>query len=153
MYKSDILITYLSFITVPDVPEKPEVFKTSENSVEVRWKTQASSTPISRYIIQYRNIRTDLQWLIASSSVNSSDRSYEVRNLSAGGTYRFQVIAANQYGQSEPSLTSNRFHLQASTPTVRPVRAPQGKVKIIRSKAVSSSSIEVVWEVSCFKEN
>ena len=139
---------YIPFITVPDVPEKPEVFKTSETSVEVRWvHTETSSAPTTRFVVEYRNIRTDPVWLNASSSVDPSDRSYEVRNLSPGGTYRFRVIAANQYGESDPSLTSHRFYLQASTPTVRPVRAPQGDVRIISSKAVSSSSIEVIWEV------
>ncbi|XP_072049440.1 cell adhesion molecule-related/down-regulated by oncogenes-like [Amphiura filiformis] len=129
---------------VPDAPGKPEIFKTSETSVEVRW-VYSGSIPVTRFTVEYLNIRADLEWLVASGSVDPSNRSYEVRNLTPRGTYRFRVIAGNSFGNSEPSV-SHRFFLQASTPTVRPIRAPEGVVRIISSKAISSSTIEVIWE-------
>ena len=68
---------------------------------------------------------------------------------STGSTYRFRVIAMNNYGESPHSATSRPYQVAASTPiSNRPVAGPH----ISSTDAVSDTQIMVRWTVSTAME-
>lgn len=63
-----------------------------------------------------------------------------------GSTYRFRVIAMNNYGESPASATSKPYQVSLSNPPVsnRPVAGPH----ISSTDAVSDTQIMLRWTVS-----
>ncbi len=63
-----------------------------------------------------------------------------------GSTYRFRVIAMNNYGESPASATSKPYQVSMSSPPVsnRPITGPH----ISSTDAVSDTQIMLRWTVS-----
>lgn len=66
--------------------------------------------------------------------------------FNSGATYRFRVIAMNNYGESPASTTSRPYQVSQSNPPVlnRPVTGPH----ISSTDAISDTQIMLRWTVS-----
>ncbi|XP_071495667.1 cell adhesion molecule-related/down-regulated by oncogenes-like [Diadema antillarum] len=131
-----------------DVPSKPEVNKTSDTSVEVRWRYRGTgqSWPITGFTVEYRDVLIDEDWRTAQGAIGPLQRSFQVSNLKTGKTYRFRVSAVNRFGKGPYSEMSNRFMLQDHLPIIQPQRAPTRSPRIVKCVPESSSALRVFWE-------
>ncbi|XP_072550746.1 cell adhesion molecule-related/down-regulated by oncogenes [Salminus brasiliensis] len=129
---------------VPEAPDRPTVSMGTESSVYVTWIPRANGgSPITAFRVEYRKQGRSGDWVIADDNISPLKLSVEVRNLEPGATYRFRVIAMNNYGESPHSATSRPYHVvQTSTPiSNRPVTGPH----ISSTDAVSDTQIMVRW--------
>uniref|UniRef100_W5LK41 Cell adhesion associated, oncogene regulated n=1 Tax=Astyanax mexicanus TaxID=7994 RepID=W5LK41_ASTMX len=128
---------------VPEAPDRPTVSMGTESSVYVTWIPRANGgSPITAFRVEYKKGRNG-DWAIADDNISPLKLSVEVRNLEPGTTYRFRVVAMNNYGESPHSATSRPYHVvQTSTPiSNRPVSGPH----ISSTDAVSDTQIMVRW--------
>uniref|UniRef100_A0A8B9RB93 Cell adhesion associated, oncogene regulated n=1 Tax=Astyanax mexicanus TaxID=7994 RepID=A0A8B9RB93_ASTMX len=131
---------------VPEAPDRPTVSMGTESSVYVTWIPRANGgSPITAFRVEYKKGRNG-DWAIADDNISPLKLSVEVRNLEPGTTYRFRVVAMNNYGESPHSATSRPYHVvQTSTPiSNRPVSGPH----ISSTDAVSDTQIMVRWTVT-----
>ncbi|KAK3569586.1 hypothetical protein QTP86_002160 [Hemibagrus guttatus] len=128
---------------VPEAPDRPTISMASENSVYVTWIPRANGgSPITAFRVEYRKGR-NADWLVADDNISPLKLSVEVRNLEAGSTYRFRVIAMNIYGESPHSAPSkpHQVAMTSSAESNRPVAGPH----ISTTDAVSDTQIMVRW--------
>ncbi|XP_062861345.1 cell adhesion molecule-related/down-regulated by oncogenes [Trichomycterus rosablanca] len=129
---------------VPEAPDRPTISMASENSVYVAWIPRANGgSPITAFRVEFRKQGRSGDWTIADDNISPLKLSVEVRNLEPGSTYRFRVIALNNYGESAHSATSRTYQVaMTSQPTSnRPVTGPH----ISSTDAVSDTHIMVRW--------
>ncbi|KFM78022.1 Titin, partial [Stegodyphus mimosarum] len=90
----------------PLPPEGPIAFhKIDKNSVTIGWQPPSiGASEVHSYIIEKCELRRKV-W-IEVATVNSDVLTQEIRDVSEGIEYAFRVIAANEYGRSDP-LTSD----------------------------------------------
>ncbi|MCJ8733445.1 hypothetical protein PDJAM_G00223520 [Pangasius djambal] len=136
---------------VPEAPDRPTISMASENSVYVTWIPRANGgSPITAFRVEYRKGR-NADWIIADDNISPLKLSVEVRNLEAGSTYRFRVIAMNNYGESPHSATSRPYQIAMTNSPVsnRPVAGPH----ISSTDAVSDTQIMVRWTYTTSSNN
>ncbi|XP_053356547.1 cell adhesion molecule-related/down-regulated by oncogenes isoform X1 [Clarias gariepinus] len=136
---------------VPEAPDRPTISTASENSVYVTWIPRANGgSPITAFRVEYRKGR-NTAWIIADDNISPLKLSVEVRNLEAGFTYRFRVIAMNTYGESPHSATSRPYQIETINPpgSNRPVAGPH----ISSTDAVSDTQIMVRWTYTTSSNN
>ncbi|KAI5615951.1 cell adhesion molecule-related/down-regulated by oncogenes precursor, partial [Silurus asotus] len=136
---------------VPEAPDRPTISMASENSVYVTWIPRANGgSPITAFRVEYRKGRS-VDWIIADDNISPLKLSVEIRNLEAGSTYRFRVIAMNIYGESPHSATSRPYQIAMTSSPVsnRPVAGPH----ISSTDAVSDSQIMVRWTYTTSSNN
>uniref|UniRef100_A0A8C3RW49 Cell adhesion molecule-related/down-regulated by oncogenes n=1 Tax=Chelydra serpentina TaxID=8475 RepID=A0A8C3RW49_CHESE len=125
---------------VPEAPDRPAISTASETSVFVTWIPRANGgSPITAFKVEYKRMSRNSDWLIAADSISPSKLSVEVRNLEPGATYKFRVIAVNNYGDSPRSSPSRPY--QVAGFTNRPITGPH----IAYTEAVSDTQIMLKW--------
>uniref|UniRef100_A0A8D0G5P4 Cell adhesion molecule-related/down-regulated by oncogenes n=1 Tax=Sphenodon punctatus TaxID=8508 RepID=A0A8D0G5P4_SPHPU len=116
---------------VPEAPDRPTISTASETSVYVTWIPRANGgSPITAFKVEYKRMNRNSDWLIAADSISPSKLSVEVRNLDPGETYKFRVIAINNYVAGFTNRFSNR-----------PITGPH----IAYTEAVSDTQIMLKW--------
>lgn len=129
---------------VPEAPDRPTISMATESSVYVTWIPRANGgSPITAFRVEYRKQGRNGDWIIAADNISPLKLSVEVRNLEPGSTYRFRVIAMNNYGESPASATSRPYQVSMSSSPVsnRPVTGPH----ISSTDAVSDTQILLRW--------
>lgn len=112
-------------VRVLDRPGKPENLRADEfagDALTLYWQPPKDNggAEITNYIVEKKEAKSPT-WSKVSSYVTVPF--VRVRNLTLGKEYEFRVIAENQYGQSEPAVTSEPIK----------ARHPFGKcIKIIK---------------------
>ncbi|XP_016114635.1 cell adhesion molecule-related/down-regulated by oncogenes-like [Sinocyclocheilus grahami] len=136
---------------VPEAPDRPTISMATESSVYVAWIPRANGgSPITAFRVEYRKQGRSGDWIIAADNISPLKLSVEVRNLEPGTTYRFRVIAMNNYGESPASATSRPYQVSLSSPPVsnRPITGPH----ISSTDAVSDTQIMLRWTVSTLRD-
>uniref|UniRef100_A0A673MXS2 Cell adhesion molecule-related/down-regulated by oncogenes-like n=1 Tax=Sinocyclocheilus rhinocerous TaxID=307959 RepID=A0A673MXS2_9TELE len=129
---------------VPEAPDRPTISMATESSVYVTWIPRANGgSPITAFRVEYKKQGRSGDWIIAADNISPLKLSVEVRNLEPGSTYRFRVIAMNNYGESPASATSRPYQVSLSSPPVsnRPITGPH----ISFTDAVSDTQIMLRW--------
>ncbi|XP_030394259.1 cell adhesion molecule-related/down-regulated by oncogenes isoform X1 [Gopherus evgoodei] len=129
---------------VPEAPDRPAISTASETSVYVTWIPRANGgSPITAFKVEYKRMSRNSDWLIAADSISPSKLSVEVRNLEPGATYKFRVIAVNNYGDSPRSSPSRPYQVAGFTNRFsnRPITGPH----IAYTEAVSDTQIMLKW--------
>lgn len=125
----------------PGPPGGVRVDEVTNSSVRVTWSQGTDNlSPISKYIIQYRDIRTGHDWREASTSLVNVEGNAEmatVINLTPWTDYEFRVIAINTLGTGPPSDPSPK----TSTMEARPVVAPSD----IGGGGGTSRELTITW--------
>uniref|UniRef100_A0A3B4C4Z7 Cell adhesion associated, oncogene regulated n=1 Tax=Pygocentrus nattereri TaxID=42514 RepID=A0A3B4C4Z7_PYGNA len=132
---------------VPEAPDRPTISVATESSVYVAWIPRANGgSPITAFRVEYRKQGRSGDWIIADDNISPLKLSVEVRNLEPGSTYRFRVIAMNNYGESPHSAISRPYQVAMVSPPMsnRPV-APVSGPHISSIDAVSDTQIMVRW--------
>lgn len=96
-------------VRVLDRPSKPENLRADEfagDSLTLFWQPPKDNggADITNYVVEKREARSPT-WSKVSSYVTVPF--CRIRNLTLGREYEFRVMAENQYGQSEPAVTSD----------------------------------------------
>lgn len=127
-------------VKVLDRPGKPENLRADEfagDALTLYWQPPKDNggAEITNYIIEKKEAKSQT-WSKVSSYVTVPF--VRIRNLTLGKEYDFRVIAENQYGQSEPAVTSE------------PIRArhpfdPPGAPGIPRGVETTEDSITIAW--------
>ncbi|XP_043072724.1 cell adhesion molecule-related/down-regulated by oncogenes [Puntigrus tetrazona] len=129
---------------VPEAPDRPTISMATESSVYVTWIPRANGgSPITAFRVEYKKQGRSGDWIIAADNISPLKLSVEVRNMEPGSTYRFRVIAMNNYGESPASATSRPYQVSLSSPPVsnRPITGPH----ISFTEAVSDTQIMLRW--------
>ncbi|XP_066541545.1 cell adhesion molecule-related/down-regulated by oncogenes isoform X2 [Hoplias malabaricus] len=129
---------------VPEAPDRPTISMATESSVYVTWIPRANGgSPITAFRVEYRKQGRSGDWIIADDNISPLKLSVEVRSLEPGSTYRFRVIAMNNYGESPHSATSRPYQVAMTSPPVsnRPVAGPH----IFSIEAIGDTQIMVRW--------
>ncbi|XP_053125630.1 cell adhesion molecule-related/down-regulated by oncogenes isoform X2 [Hemicordylus capensis] len=127
---------------VPEAPDRPTISTASETSVYVTWIPRANGgSPITAFKVEYKRKNGD--WLVAADNISPSKLSVEVRSLDPGATYKFRVIAINNYGESPRSSSSRPYQVAGFTNRFsnRPITGPH----IAYTEAVSDTQIMLKW--------
>ncbi|KAI4871908.1 hypothetical protein NFI96_023608, partial [Prochilodus magdalenae] len=102
--------THYAHCYIPESPDRPTISMATESSVYVTWIPRANGgSPITAFRVEYRKQGRSGDWVIADDNISPLKLSVEVRNLEPGSTYRFRVIAMNNYGESPHSATSRPY--------------------------------------------
>lgn len=111
----------------PDAPPRPNVDATGDSEVTLTWGAPPSNgAPITGYVVQ----STD-----GAISFPCPATTCTVTGLTNNVTYRFQVVAQNEVGDSDPSAASNE-----ARPDVRPEQpAPPSAVD-------GDTQVALTWE-------
>uniref|UniRef100_A0A672PCC2 Cell adhesion molecule-related/down-regulated by oncogenes-like n=1 Tax=Sinocyclocheilus grahami TaxID=75366 RepID=A0A672PCC2_SINGR len=131
-------------LPIPEAPDRPTISMATESSVYVTWIPRANGgSPITAFRVEYKKQGRSGDWIIAADNISPLKLSVEVRNLEPGSTYRFRVIAMNNYGESPASATSRPYQVSLSSPPVsnRPITGPH----ISFTDAVSDTQIMLRW--------
>ncbi|KAM9812392.1 roundabout homolog 1 isoform 8-T8 [Syngnathus typhle] len=138
---------------IPSAPSKPDVTDVSRTSVTLSWKPNLNTgaTPTS-YVIEGFSHASGSSWQTLAEHVKSE--SFALKGLKPSAVYLFLVRAANAYGLSDPSPTTDAVKTQDILPTSqgvdhRQIQRELGEVLIHlhNPTILSSSSVRVQWTV------
>ncbi|CAI9615718.1 unnamed protein product [Staurois parvus] len=110
-------------LTVVDRPEAPsdlELTDPLERSVQLSWVLgDDNNSPITEFIIEYEDGMREpgiwhLQTIVSGTQTTAS------LTLSPYVNYSFRVIAVNEIGRSDPSVSSERYMTKAAEPDTNP---------------------------------
>ncbi|KAK2834771.1 hypothetical protein Q7C36_015472 [Tachysurus vachellii] len=108
----------------PGAPGGVRVEEIGVRSVKLLWSHGTNNhSPISKYIIQYRETTTDEEWKDAVTSPRNVEGNAErvtVVDLLPWTEYEFRVIATNTLGIGEPSEPSSKTTTLEAPPVVAP---------------------------------
>uniref|UniRef100_A0A9J8CH47 Contactin 1 n=1 Tax=Cyprinus carpio carpio TaxID=630221 RepID=A0A9J8CH47_CYPCA len=108
----------------PGPPGGVRVEEVTTNRVRVIWSHGTDNlSPISKYTIQYRDVREQQEWREASTSpvnVEGNAEMASVINLTPWTEYEFRVIATNTLGTGPPSDPSPKITTREARPVVAP---------------------------------
>ncbi|XP_050956527.1 contactin-1a [Labeo rohita] len=108
----------------PGPPGGVRVDEVTTSSVRVTWSHGTDNlSPISKYTVQYRDVRTQQDWRDASTSpvnVEGNAEMATVINLTPWTEYEFRVIATNTLGTGPPSDPSPKITTREARPVVAP---------------------------------
>ncbi|GAA6084318.1 contactin-1a, partial [Tachysurus ichikawai] len=108
----------------PGAPGGVRVEEIGVRSVKLLWSHGTDNhSPISKYIIQYRETTTDEEWKDAVTSPRNLEGNAErvtVVDLLPWTEYEFRVIATNTLGTGEPSEPSSKTTTLEAAPVVAP---------------------------------
>ncbi|XP_052400437.1 contactin-1a [Carassius gibelio] len=125
----------------PGPPGGVRVDEVMASSVRVTWSHGTDNlSPISKYNIQYRDVREQQDWREASTSpvnVEGNAEMASVINLTPWTEYEFRVIATNTLGTGPPSDPSPKI----TTKEARPVVAPSD----ISGGGGTSRELTITW--------
>ncbi|KAA0724708.1 Contactin-1a F3/F11/contactin [Triplophysa tibetana] len=125
----------------PGPPGGVRVDEVTNSSVRVTWSHGTDNrSPISKYIIQHRDIKAGPDWREASTSpvnVEGNAEKAAVINLTPWTDYEFRVIAINTLGTGPPSDPSPK----TTTMEARPVVAPSD----IGGGGGTSRELTITW--------
>ncbi|XP_048879246.1 neural cell adhesion molecule L1-like isoform X2 [Brienomyrus brachyistius] len=126
-------------ITVVDRPDQPSHLKLSDiqnHSLTLSWTPGYDHNgPINEFVVEVES-PSGGHW---HKMINVSGEIEQVEiHLRPFWTYRFRVIAVNEYGRSEPSEPSELHH----TPPAVPDRNPQN----VRSDSNDPDSMVIAWK-------
>ena len=88
----------------PCDPSRPRVSSASDTSLLVSWSQPSSSTDITGYELQYRELDSGDSW--TPETVSGTDRSHSIENITKGTTYEVQVKASSTNGDGAWSLSA-----------------------------------------------
>ncbi|XP_077162542.1 cell adhesion molecule-related/down-regulated by oncogenes [Paroedura picta] len=129
---------------VPEAPDRPTISTASETSVYVTWIPRANGgSPITAFKVEYKLLSKSGDWKVAADNISPSKLSVEVRYLEPGATYKFRVIAINNYGESPRSSASRPYQVAGFTNRFsnRPITGPH----IAYTEAISDTQIMLKW--------
>ncbi|CAH1795907.1 unnamed protein product [Owenia fusiformis] len=133
----DEMVIKLTILEKAEPPKNFHIEKTSSRSVEVAWlEPYNGNSPITSYIIQYKNASAVWQGKISNVTVDSSTYQTRIWNLHPAFTYHVRVMANNSIGISEPS---KQITIMTSE------EAPSGPPESIQVTATGSQSMKVSW--------
>ncbi|XP_035379424.1 contactin-1a isoform X2 [Electrophorus electricus] len=108
----------------PGPPGGVRVEEVGVKSVRLLWSQGSDNlSPISKYTIQYREIRTQEDWRDATTSPHNVEGNAEmatVVDLIPWTEYEFRIIATNTLGTGEPSNPSPKTTTLEAIPMVAP---------------------------------
>ncbi len=95
-----IIYIYLTlyFAEKPGKPDAPEITKTTEKSVSLKWKppTEDGGAEIFNYVVEYR-VEGGFKWVRANED-NVAATEYTVKGLKKETNYEFRIAAENKAG-------------------------------------------------------
>nr|XP_060617392.1 pikachurin isoform X1 [Anolis sagrei ordinatus] len=96
---------------VPDPPYQPQVIVVSDSEVALTWKPGPSegSSPIQYYTVEFIRPDLDTNWTVIREQIQMD--SMVLKGLSPNNMYQFAVRAANSYGTSPPSASSDPIRM------------------------------------------
>ncbi|XP_043084508.1 contactin-1a [Puntigrus tetrazona] len=125
----------------PGPPGGVRVDEVLTSSVRVTWSHGTDNlSPISRYNVQYRDVKAQQEWRDASTApvnVEGNAEMATVINLTPWTEYEFRVIATNTLGTGPPSDPSPKI----TTKEARPVVAPSD----VGGGGGSSRELTITW--------
>ncbi|KAL2093610.1 hypothetical protein ACEWY4_010922 [Coilia grayii] len=108
----------------PGPPGGVRLEEVRDRSVRLIWSQgKDNHSPISKYTIQYRDLRSTGQWRVAITSppnVEGNTETATVVDLIPYTEYEFRVIATNTLGTGDPSDPSRKVTTLESVPVVAP---------------------------------
>nr|XP_042911062.1 Down syndrome cell adhesion molecule-like [Parasteatoda tepidariorum] len=123
----------------PDGPQDVRVLETTSRSVKLSWSPPQynGNTPITQYIIQYRDEGGKWHNRMTNVSVTGTETSGMVTGLKPAKIYLLRVLTENRIGRSEPSKPVEAI-TQEEAPGAAPIK--------VRAIPTSSQSIKVSWK-------
>ncbi|XP_076455738.1 contactin-3-like [Babylonia areolata] len=138
-------------LTVLGPPSEPtgcfvDDLSVRNGSVEVLWTSgRDNGRAINLYLVQmangfeedvWRTVFSELPGRIPTEPDNQKKRAH-IRGLSPGNSFRFRVIAHNQFGASVPSVPSSWIYMPSAPPT----KVPTG----VRGGGGSVGDLTIAW--------
>lgn len=103
-FGKDEMSTKLSVLEPPEAPENVKIVDHGSRSVKLLWSTPFDgSSPIAKYIIQYKNGSEEWASSLPNVTVMGHETSAVIRGLLPGTAYSFRVMAANDLGAGKAS--------------------------------------------------
>ncbi|XP_017771587.1 PREDICTED: Down syndrome cell adhesion molecule-like protein Dscam2 [Nicrophorus vespilloides] len=137
-YGQDKMSIQLIVQEIPEFPKNVRVTEQLSRSIGISWtQPHAGNSPISTYIVQFKQGSESWPAQPSKVSVPGSQTSTTVENLKPSQIYHLRILAENRLGLSEPSQV-----VQVSTLE----EVPSGTPLDVRAEAKSSSELMVTWE-------
>ncbi|CAL8090942.1 unnamed protein product [Calicophoron daubneyi] len=135
---SDSVPVTVKVVGPPEPPKGPlDISNIKADSCSLAWNppTDTGGSPVTNYVVEKMNTKTG-EWTPVSSFVRSP--TYDVAGLDEGGTYKFRVRAANEYGVSEP------LEAERSIVAENPFTAP-GAPSSLTPSDVDATAVTLEW--------
>ncbi|GAB6026603.1 Down syndrome cell adhesion molecule-like protein 1, variant 2 [Chamberlinius hualienensis] len=137
-YGRDETIFHLDVRDVPDAPENVKIAEYFSRNVRLTWVPPFDGgSPITQYMVQYKNGSEDWGAHHLNVTVNHPEVTTVVRGLRPGIAYRFRLIAINAVGAGKPS---NGVGIRTTE------EAPSAPPVDIEARAETSQSVRVTWK-------
>ncbi|CAM9867975.1 unnamed protein product [Lampetra fluviatilis] len=117
---SDSAGTSLRVLDRPDAPTDLRLSERQDRSVHLGWaKGSSHNSPITEFLVEFEDERFDPGTWKELTRVSGNRSSAELR-LSPYMDYRFRVMAANEVGESPPSVPSESHTTGPAAPDMNP---------------------------------
>ncbi|XP_076022199.1 neural cell adhesion molecule L1.1-like [Genypterus blacodes] len=131
----------ITVIARPDAPKALELSDVEDHSLTLIWiPGRSHNSPIIGFTVEGREEQhtEEAKWRWEVWKNVSGDVNHLELTLQPYCTYRFQVIAVNEVGPSEPSKPSDYY----STPPAVPYSNPTG----VRTKSMETGTLSITWD-------
>lgn len=103
-FGEDEMFLKLTVLEPPEAPENVKIADHGSRLVKLLWSAPFDgSSPISQYIIQFKNGSEEWASSLPNATVIGSETQSVIRGLQPGTAYSFRVMAANNLGAGRPS--------------------------------------------------
>ncbi|XP_064617569.1 cell adhesion molecule-related/down-regulated by oncogenes-like isoform X2 [Liolophura sinensis] len=126
-------------------PSKPEVTQLGNSTVMINWTVPVNDgLKITFFRIQYKELKPQKgDWQTIEEDIPKKNRTYKVRSLKPGHTYKFRITAVytnqdNRFGPNSKRFTMEKGNL---VPPAKPVIA-----EVKPYKVDNNYSLQVTWQ-------
>ncbi|GLG93723.1 Tyrosine-protein phosphatase Lar, partial [Gryllus bimaculatus] len=121
----------------PNFPRNLHIAEQTSRSVRLSWSPSAGDTPVTSYILQYKEARDVWHEHNPQKIVGGDKTVMLVTGLRPATTYHFRLYAENQLGMSAPSDV-----LHGTTDGDIPAGTPQQ----VAAEAMSAQTLRITWQ-------
>ncbi|KAG1682152.1 Down syndrome cell adhesion molecule [Nymphon striatum] len=138
-FGSDFMTIHLIVLEPPEPPISLRAKVFDSRGVEISWKHPFDgNSPISKYIIQYKNYSQDWDKVqVSYHTLKGTTTKFKVTDLRPASKYNSRLIAENSEGISEPSKI-----ITFSTSDAEPDAPPRN----VSVEVIGTRSFEVSWK-------
>ncbi|XP_046582612.1 Down syndrome cell adhesion molecule homolog [Haliotis rubra] len=137
-FDHDSLMIRLIVNEPPEPPLNPDVLNVTSRTITLTWvKPFDGNSPLTAYIIQFKNQSDVWQGVLANVSVPAAQLHVTLSDLHPAFTYDIRVLANNSIGYSRPSEVLS---------TTTEEEAPTGPPEEVVVKAIGSQALKVTWD-------